>query len=178
MDVFIRRAQAGDGPVLAYVQTESWKAAFQNILDKDTLDKCTDIDRTTGMYERLLKEEKGNGYILTLDGQPHCVAWWEDARDPELYGKAELSCIHSLPQNWRKGYGGMMMDRVLADIKDAGFSEVVLWVFVDNARARAFYEAKGFCATGRLKSGWGTQEMCYAKSLQQGDRQAAAGPDI
>ena len=165
MGVFIRRVQAGDAPALAYIQTESWKAAFQNILDKDTLDRCTGIDRATSMYRKLLEEKKGNGYILTLDGQPHCIAWWDAARDPDLYGKAELICIHSLPQNWGKGYGGLMMDRVLADIKSSGFSEVVLWVFADNTRARRFYEAKGFCATEHWKPGLGTQEMCYAKSL-------------
>ena len=117
------------------------------------------------MYKKLLKEKKGNGYILTLDGQPHCIAWWDAARDPELYGKAELICIHSLPHNWRKGYGSLMMDRVLADIRNAGFSEVVLWVFFDNIRARRFYEAKGFCATEYLKQGLGVQEICYLKSL-------------
>ncbi len=166
MSIFIRKVQAGDGPALAYIQTESWKAAFQNILDKETLDRCTDIDRTTSMYEKLLEEKKGNGYILTLDGQPHCIAWWDTARDPDLYGKAELICIHSLPQNWRKGCGRLMMDRVLADIKDSGFLEVVLWVFVDNIRARMFYEANGFCATEHLKQGLGAQEICYSKSLQ------------
>ena len=58
-----------------------------------------------------------------------------------------------------------MMDRVLADIKDSGFFEVVLWVFVDNTRARMFYEAKGFCATKHFKQGLGTQEICYSKFL-------------
>ena len=165
MSAFIRRVQAGDAPALAYIQTESWKAAFQNILDKKTLDRCTNIDRATSMYEKLLEENKGNGYILTLDGQPHCIAWWDTARDPDLYGKAELICIHSLSQNWRKGYGSLMMDRVLADIKDSGFSEVILWVFVDNIRARKFYESKGFCATEHLKQELGAQELCYSKSL-------------
>ena len=165
MDVFIRRVQAGDESALAYIQTESWKAAFQSILDKDTLDRCTNIDRATGMYGRLLKEKKGNGYLLTLDGQPHCIAWWDAARDPALYGKAELISIHSLPQNWQRGYGSLMIERVVADIKKSGFTEVVLWVFADNAGARKFYEANGFCATEHLRQGLGTQEICYCKSL-------------
>lgn len=163
MNVFIRRVQAGDESALAYIQTESWKAAFRDILDKDTLDKCTNIGQVTGMYKKLLEEKRGNGYILTLDGQPHCIAWWDAARGTNLYGKAKLTCIHSLPHNWHKGYGGLMMDRVLADIKGAGFSEVVLWVFYDNIRARTFYETKGFCATEYLKHGLGTQEICYSK---------------
>ncbi|MCM1190156.1 MAG: GNAT family N-acetyltransferase [bacterium] len=163
--IFIRKVQAGDESVLAYIQTESWKAAFQNILDKNTLDRYTNMDQATSMYKKLLEEKKGNGYILTLDGQPHCIAWWDAARDSDMYGKAELICIHSLPHNWQKGYGSLMMERVLSDMKDAGFSEVVLWVFFDNIRARMFYEAKGFCATEHLKQGLGAQEICYSKSL-------------
>ena len=33
----IRRATAGDAQILAYIQTESWKAAFQNILEPEDL---------------------------------------------------------------------------------------------------------------------------------------------
>ncbi len=165
MEVLLRRVQPGDAPALAHVQTESWKAAFRNILDPATLERCTDLGRATRMYEGLLQEHKGNGYLLTLDGHPHCIAWWDAARDPEYTGKAELICIHSLPQHWGMGYGGMMMDRVLADVKAAGFSEIVLWVFTDNARARRFYEAKGFHATEHVKPGLGTQEICYIRAL-------------
>ena len=37
-----------------------------------------------------------------------------------------------------------MMERILGDIKSAGYPEVVLWVFDNNARAIGFYEALGF----------------------------------
>ncbi len=165
MEVEIRRVRKGDEASLAFVQTESWKAAFSAILDEGTLKRCTDPGRAAAMYRGLLEQEKGNGYILLLDGRPHCIAWWDAARDEDMKGKAEIIAIHSLPENWRKGYGSRMMDRLLADIAAAGYPEAVLWVFADNARARAFYEAKGFRATDRTKPGLGTTEICYAKSL-------------
>ena len=165
MNVSIRRVQPGDEAALALIQTESWKAAFASILDRETLARCTNLDRATAMYADLIAEKKGNGYLLSVDGQPHCIAWWDAARDAAFAGKAELICIHSLPGNWRRGFGGLMMDRVLADIKRAGFPAVVLWVFTDNARARAFYEAKGFHATEHEKPGLGTTEICYEKAL-------------
>ena len=103
MEIVIRRAKAGDESVLAYIQTESWKAAFQHMLAKDTLDRYTSVDKATDMYRRLLHEQRGNGYLLFLDGEPHCIAWWDAARDKEHDGKAELICIHSLPGNWEIG---------------------------------------------------------------------------
>ncbi len=165
MEVVIRKVQQGDAGSLAYIQTESWKAAFAGILDIETLEKCTNIDRATTLYQRLLDENKGNGYLLTVDEKPHCIAYWDAARDSEFVGKAEIICIHSLPDNWHKGFGSQMMDLVLMDIKKSGYSEVVLWVFRDNLRARAFYEAKGFVLTGISKPAFDTEEVLYSKGL-------------
>ena len=161
MQIEIRRVNQGDENILAYIQTESWKAAFTDILDEETLARCTDIAQAIAMYKRLLDENKGNGFILSIDGKPHCMAYWDAAREMEFAGKAELICIHSLPDNWHKGYGSKLMDHVLADIRDAGYSEVVLWVFRDNTRARAFYEAKGFRKTGISKPAFDTEEVLY-----------------
>lgn len=165
METMIRKVQQGDANALAYIQTESWKAAFAGILDAEMLAKCTDIDRATAMYQRLLDENKGNGYLLTVNEKPHCIAYWDAARDPEFAGKAELICIHSLPDNWHKSFGSQMMNFVLDDIKKAGYSEVVLWVFRDNLRARAFYEAKGFILKGTARPAFDTEEVLYSKSL-------------
>lgn len=165
MEVKIRQVRIGDEAALAYVQTESWKAAFKDILDPETLIRCTDVIRAESMYKGLLEERKGHGYILTLDGKPHCIAWWDAARDPEMQGKAELICIHSLSSNWRRGFGGMMMDQVLTEIAAAGYGEVMLWVFSENTRARKFYEAKGFHVTEYEKPILGKTEICYVKEL-------------
>lgn len=165
MEIDIRKVKQGDADTLAYIQTESWKAAFKEILDADILEKCTNIDKARLMYQRLLDENKGNGYILTVDDKPHCIAYWDKARDLELAGKAELICIHSLPDNWRKGFGSKMMDMVLEDIKKSEYSEVVLWVFIDDLRARAFYEANGFVLSGVTKPAFDTEEVLYSKFL-------------
>ncbi len=165
MEITIRRVQPGDEHTLAYIQTESWKAAFRSILAPDVLARCTEIGRAEDMYRRLLAENKGNGYLLFLDGAPHCIAWWDAARDADMEGYAELICIHSLPQNWRRGCGTRMMARCLGDMKAAGYGRVMLWVFAENERARRFYEANGFSATAKHKEIKGVTEICCVRSL-------------
>ena len=165
MEIDIRKVKQGDADTLAYIQTESWKAAFKGIIDDEMLEKCTDILKARLMYQRLLDDNKGNGYILTVDDKPHCIAYWDKARDSDLIGKAELICIHSLPDNWHKGFGSKMMDMILEDIKKSGYSEVVLWVFRDNLRARAFYEAKGFVLNDVIKAVFDSEEVLYSKML-------------
>lgn len=69
MDCLIRKAQSGDESDLAYIQTESWKAAFHNILSDEILQKTTQMNRVTKMYKRSLDEGDGNGYILEVNRQ-------------------------------------------------------------------------------------------------------------
>jgi len=166
MNYTIERVKPGDEETLAYIQTESWKAGFKEILSAEILQKCTEISKATSMYRRLLEENKGNGYLLKVEGNPHCIAWWDSTREKDMPGYAELICIHSLENRWRKGYGSKMMDVVLQDIIAAGYSKVMLWVFEDNTRARLFYEKHGFKTKGKSKLDLEQREVCYEKDLE------------
>lgn len=163
--VNIRRAKMGDENNLAYIQIESWKAAFREIVSAKVLSECTKIEPAIEMYKKLLEEHKGNGWILELDGNPHCIAWWDATREKDMEKFAELICIHSLKDNWHKGYGGMMMERIFDDIKSAGYSKIMLWVFDNNVRAIKFYETYGFVTSGRKRPALGAVEEMYIKEL-------------
>lgn len=159
----IRRVAPGDEATLAYIQTESWKAAFKDILEEEELTRCTNVERATQMYRRLLEEKKGNGYLLEINGKGHCIAWWDASREEDMAGFAELICIHSLQDNWGKGYGSKMMDKVLEDILTADYKKVMLWVFEENERAKQFYEAKGFVKSEKSKVSLNAVEVMYVK---------------
>ena len=165
MDYFIRKVQQGDELNLAYIQIESWKAAFQDILSAEILQQATDLTHATAMYKQLLDENIGNGFILEVNSQPHCIAWWGKARDNDMPDYAELICIHSLQDNWRKGCGTQMMNRIMDDMKAAGYDKVMLWVFTNNVRARKFYESCGFVTYGKVKPCFETEEICYERKL-------------
>ena len=165
MNCEIRKAKSGDESTLAYIQTESWKAAFKDILAEEELIRCTSLDRATQMYRRLLEEKKGNGYILEINGKGHCIAWWDASREEDMPDFAELICIHSLQDNWGKGYGSKMMEKVLNDISVVGYKKVMLWVFEKNTRARKFYEAKGFVKGEKSKTIKGVTEVMYVLEM-------------
>ena len=166
MEYTIEKVKLGDEAVLAFIMTESWKAGFKDILSADILKKYTQMDKATVMYRRLLEQNVGNGYLLKVEGNPHCIAWWDATRDNDMPDYAELICIHSLQNHWRKGYGSKMMGVVLHDIAMAGYSKFMLWVFEDNVRARRFYEKLGFTESGKVKTNMGAVEVCYEKTLQ------------
>ena len=165
MEYMIRRVRPGDEEILAYIQTESWKAGFSCILDDKTLDRYTQLDKVTQMYSHLLASQIGNGYLLFADGAPHYIAWWDFSRDKDMPGYAELICIHSLQERWRNGYGRAMMSEILKDVAKAGYAKIMLWVYAENQMARAFYESLGFIANGKQKNELGAMEVCYEKAL-------------
>ena len=133
MNCSVRKVRRGDEETLAFIQTESWKAAFKDIISPETLKKCTDKEKSKAMYRELIEKNIGSGYILSVGSKPHCIAWWDKARDERFTGYAELICIHSLKDGWGKGYGGQMLDIVLSDMKAAGYEKAMLWVFVADA---------------------------------------------
>ena len=120
-NVFIRKAIPGDEQVLAYIQTESWKAAFAGILSPEELVRCTNLEKTEQMYNCVLRREGCNMAIELVNDKPHCIAAWGTNRCDLGDTVGELICIHSLQNNWAKGYGSAMMEYVLAHLQQAQY---------------------------------------------------------
>lgn len=164
-ELSIRKAVSGDEQVLAYIQTESWKAAFAGILSPEELVRCTNLEKAEQMYHIVLRREGCNMAIEFVDDQPHCIAAWGQNRCDLGDTVGELICIHSLQNNWAKGYGSAMMEYVLAQLKQAQYESVILWVFEANTRARKFYEKHGFELTEQKKLANGIAELMYMKKI-------------
>ena len=165
MNITIRKAKLGDEKILAYIQIESWKSAFADIISAEDMKRCTDIEKAEAMYENILKSGCAEMSILEIDGTPHCIAAWSKARNPQFSDCAELICIHSLNENRGKGYGSMMMNHILKEIQDSEYDSVILWVFEKNTRARRFYENHGFELTDNTQISYDAVEVMYRKEL-------------
>ena len=117
------------------------------------------------MYHSILRREGCNMAIELVNDQPHCIAAWGTNRCDLGDAVGELICIHSLQNNWAKGYGSAMMEYVLAQLQQANYESVILWVFEDNKRARKFYEKHGFELTEQKKMANGIAELMYMKKI-------------
>lgn len=163
--VELRSANIGDEKTLAYIQVESWKAAFSEILSPEKLTYYTNLEKAEQMYKRVLTKSSIHIVIEDVNQKPHCIAAWSQNRGGSSPGCAELICIHSLQNQWHRGYGSMMMRYLLAEMGKAGYTEVILWVFKENKRSRAFYEKHGFSLTGQMKNDFGPIEIMYHRFL-------------
>ena len=56
MNCSVRKVRRGDEETLAFIQTESWKAAFKDIISPETLKKCTDKETSKAMYREIIEK--------------------------------------------------------------------------------------------------------------------------
>ncbi len=138
---------------ISRVYEESWKQAYRNIIPQDYLDSipagawCEAAFRPD-MYSLVMTD--GNEIVGTasyckrrlFDGLP-------DETDFSVLKKAgEIISIYFLPQYTGKGFGTLLTQAVLAELKKTGYQNCCLWVLEENERARRFYEKMGFISDG------------------------------
>ena len=166
--IIIRKAIAADARDLANILCDSWQAAYKDILSPEDLERNTNKDARTTMFERVASSERGNSYIAFYNDVPCGHIFFSDSRDNDLPGYAEIVAIYSTEPYWGTGVGQRMMEFALTEIKRLGYNNVMLWAFRDNTRALRFYEKCGFVVDGVMKdSGFGdAKEVRYRLELK------------
>lgn len=78
---------------------------------------------------------------------------WQDFHVADVAGRLvgmlfvvgdKIESVHLDPEEKRKGYGSLLMDKGEQLVADNGFSTASLDVLKDNTNAIAFYEARGY----------------------------------
>lgn len=146
----IRDARPEDARAVEQVRVDGWRAAYRGLVDDDLLDalvvtgeRVADLAAAIagpGPYAVLLVAEQDGAVVGMARLGPS-----RDGLDPAT--TAELRALYVSPAAWSTGVGGRLLD--------AGFARLphrlqVLWTLEGNARARAFYERRGFVADGTV----------------------------
>ena len=140
----IRIIQAGyeDIPRIAQVTAESWKAAYSGIIAEEYLaslkpDRWIDsLKRDLNKSMKVLKVVK-NEEVIGISG-------YGKSRHENYKYDGEIVSMYFLPTCFGKGYGHLLMKRVLAELSNLGYSSVVLTTLAANTRACSFYTKWGF----------------------------------
>lgn len=77
-----------------------------------------------------------------------------------------MGCLHV--RAWQSAYRALFR-QVTRELSDIGFVEAVLWVVLENQRARSLYESEGWTADGAVSAekilGVTVTDVRYRKSL-------------
>lgn len=144
---------------LAHIMIVAWRAGFHGILKDAVIERYTEFCGCKAMFTQILASGVGTMYLAAMDETPVGLLYW--LGDGEV---ARIEAILTIPEVWGQGVAATLIERVLADAKAAGCSEIHVWPFVENHRARHFYEKNGFRSSGQTRMG-DAPEMEYIKSL-------------
>ncbi len=145
MTATLRTPTVADAEAIAAVMAECFTATFGHLYDPADLASFLDgltLERwraeiTDPAFAFLLAEEDGRAVGFAKMG-PHSLP--VTPAGPMI----ELRQLYVLGSQQGTGLARRMMDWVIATARERGAQELFLSVYVDNYRARRFYERYGF----------------------------------
>jgi ribosomal protein S18 acetylase RimI-like enzyme len=170
--VKIRNAGPEDAEALARVRSLSWQSAYDGLLPAELIQAATRPDGGERQREFLQADPARHALLAEDGGSPVGMAAYGPGRSVESgeggEAGAELYVIYVLPEYWSRNVGRSLMDRVLEDVRAAGYPRIFLWVLSTNMRARRFYERYGFAVAGDRtveRDGHPTRETRYERTV-------------
>lgn len=152
----IRQARVDDDVALARLHVASWRAAYRGLVPSTFLDSLkeeprrlkwrTFIEKQDSELPQVfvaLKEDAIRGFVRVGRAR-------ESDLDKSLWGEIEALYVH--PDCWGSGYGKSLLNTATDTARTAGLSRLILWVLVNNQRARSFYEHFGWEPEGSIKT--------------------------
>lgn len=161
--VTVRSAELSDVGRIAEIQVASWQAAYREILPAQFL-----AGLSAGRRREVWASNFGDRQVLLAEHDGKIMGFISvvSTEDPNL---GEVQAIYLDPAIYRRGVGTELMKAGESRLSEMGFTDGILWVFVDNAAARRFYEAMGWTPEARIAlmelGGRQVTEIRYHKDL-------------
>lgn len=142
-----RPGRPDDAQALARLHAEAWVAAYRDLLPAEVLAGFT-LERRLPLWRSLLKHpEKALVLVAETDaGAARGMLWLRRISAEGAGFASEIVVIAVDPARQRRGVGRQLMAALGERLMALAVPDTYLWVYRDNAAARAFYEAVG----GRL----------------------------
>lgn len=144
----------GDEAAVAEVHVAAWRAAYRGLIPDSYLDRLS-VSARTESWRNLIDrvDPPRRGAVVAIDesqvlGFVHFGPSRDDDAGPAL---GEINAMYVHPDHWGEGVGRGLMERAVANLREAGFTSATLWVLEANERARTFYENGGWRVDGATK---------------------------
>lgn len=145
----IRPARPADGPAIGSIKVETWRHAYAGLLPAAVLDGL-DADRDAADWGAYAARLPSDHRLIVACREQRVVGYGrsEPCPDADVAGAGEVAGLYVHPSEQGTGAGRAMLTWLIDDLLARGLNPVVLWHFVGNAPAEAFYESRGFTLDG------------------------------
>lgn len=161
----VRPARIEDARALGEIHVGSWQQAYRGLIPDDFLDGL-DVERRVAWFADRIG---GGDLVLATEDAGGLVGFCSAGPARAEPGWGEIYAIYLLPSAWGTGLGSQLLAEAERRLSAEGFTQALLWVLVDNRRARAFYERHGWSSTDRTEDleigGVTVAEVRYDKDL-------------
>ena len=164
----IRKIQENDIPRVAEIGVFGWRSAYRGILSDDYLFNNLTVAKNLDIWKDRIKNPAFETYVYD-DGIVKAFMTIGKCGDKDKPESFEIGAIYVEPLMKRQGIGNKLVKFCEKRAKEHNYSEIVIWVFKDNAPSRKFYEAMGYSLEGaekkELRHG-GALQVRYIKKLK------------
>lgn len=164
--ISLRDATADDAGLISRIIANSWRTAYQGLIDDAYLARLPEEYWLPSMQSWL---DSGRMYGLIAEdrGMPVGCLVYGRGRDAEYASWGEIVSLYVLPQITRRGVGSLLLKAALDSLAADGYQQVYLWAIDGNASADQFYRRHSFRRTEKLVHyKIGSQEVtdvCYVR---------------
>jgi ribosomal protein S18 acetylase RimI-like enzyme len=163
----LRAGRDTDGAAMATVLVAAWRHGYRGIVPDDVIEA-----QTVAGWEPVLTaaaRDPETRTVVAVDAAGRVVGFagfGSDPDDPDPRA-GYLSSLYVDPTVAGASVGRRLVAQTLTELAEAGRTTVTLWVFRDNARARALYERCGFVADGAelVDQRWRVPQVRYRLTL-------------
>jgi GNAT superfamily N-acetyltransferase len=136
----VRRAVAGDGLAMAWIQLEVWHTAFAGVLPPELLDAPA-AELAVPWTAAL---NAASQIVLIATEGPETVGFVHAARDPDDPETGRILVLHVRPAWGRRGHGGRLLATAAAALHDAGAHGGEWWIADNDIATQRFAAAAGW----------------------------------
>jgi len=141
MNISIREGTVSDVHDIARVHVAAWKTTYHGIVPQQYLDSL-DVAARAEAWKDWLDEGKSHLYVAVNDKELCGFISGGTLREPIEDFDAEIYAIYLLPKDKGRGTGKVLMQRLAETLRIGGFTQVAVWVLVENPSC-GFYEHLG-----------------------------------
>ena len=142
----LRKAVLEDIQGICRVCSAGWRASYQNLLPKATIEKViADFYNLERVRSEVLDPKDWNGWWVARDSE--VVAAGGGGMIDET--KCELFVIYVDPDRRGEGIGTQLLEAITAELTEQGATVQQVSTLKENKKGLPFYKARGFSVVGK-----------------------------
>lgn len=141
--VHFRLADSTDATLISHIHATSWRKAYRGMVPQHFLDRLPD-EHWVPSVRSWLDSGRFSALLVYEDKRPIGVCVFGRSREESHSDWGEIVSLYLLPDATHRGVGALLLEEVLRQMQQEGYTRFYVWSLEDNLIADRFYRKHGF----------------------------------